>query len=101
MAQARDGIGNPILGQMLKENKECPEKIGARLVKKFNMPSYVAFRVLDLLKRFSISLVSDFSPQATRELGFKYADNMELYVSSLTGKGYIIPFAENILPIFK
>ncbi len=100
VAQARDGIGNPIFGEMLKEYNGCPEKIGSRLVKQFNMPSYVAFRVMDLLKRFDITLVSEFSPQETRELGFKYTNSLEYYVSTLTGKGYIIPFAENILPIF-
>jgi hypothetical protein len=63
------------------------------------MPSYVAFRVLDILNRFEVSLISNFSRSQTLGFGFKYVDQIENYVKKLEGKGYIVPFAENILPI--
>ena len=69
------------------------------LVEKFDMPSYVAFRTLDCLKRFKITLVFDFSKPDTESLGFSYTDDPDHYVKNLKGKGYVIPFAENILPV--
>jgi len=64
------------------------------------MPSYIAFRVIDVLKRFDVTLISNFSKKETEELGFKYTDDIDRYINkSLKGKGYIIPFAENILPV--
>jgi len=99
VAQARDGIGNNDFGDALKKYKYTPEILGEKLRKSFDMPSYVAFRVIDLLKRFEITLVSSFSKTLTRELGFTYSDNIDIYLESLNGKGYVIPFAENILPV--
>ena len=100
VAEAKNGVGNKIFGDVLKKYKNSPEKIGAKLVKKFDMPSYVAFRVIDVLKRFDVTLVSDFSKKGTKEFGFKYIDDIDRYINkSLKGKGYIIPFAENILPV--
>jgi lactate racemase len=100
VAGAKQGIGNKIFGEILKEYKNNPEIIGAKLVKKFNMPSYVAFRVIDVLKRFDVTLMSNLSKQKTVESGFKYSDDIDRYINKgLSGKGYIIPFAENILPI--
>lgn len=32
-------------------------------------------------------------------MGFSYVQDVSSYVKSLSGTGYIIPFAENILPI--
>jgi hypothetical protein len=64
------------------------------------MPSYIAFRVIDVLKRFDVTLISNLSKQETLKLGFKYSDDIDKYIKkSLSGKGYIIPFAENILPV--
>jgi hypothetical protein len=40
---------------------------------------------------------SKLTREQTQELGFEYADNINYYVKSLSGKGYIILFAENIL----
>jgi len=99
VAGCSQGVGNKIFSAVLKNFKNNPKKIGRQLVLDFNMPSYVAFRVIDLLKRFKVTLVSDFPETATHQLGFKYADDIEKYMKSLTGKGYIIPFAENILPV--
>jgi len=59
----------------------------------------VAFRVMDILKRFRVTLVSDFSSQTTLELGFRHAQDLDAHVAGLPGKGYIIPYAENILPL--
>jgi nickel-dependent lactate racemase len=100
VAGAEEGVGNKTFGKVLKEYKNSPEKIGAKLVKQFDMPSYVAFRVIDVLNRFDVTLISNLSKQETLKLGFKYSDDVDRYINkSLKGKGYIIPFAENILPV--
>jgi nickel-dependent lactate racemase len=99
VAEAVEGIGNTDFEKVLIKYQNNPEKIGKALVEKFDMPSYVGFRVLDVLKRFDVTLVSSFSKLKTEELGFTYIDNIERYIKSLKGKGYIIPFAENILPV--
>ena len=98
VSQARQGVGHPLFGEMLTRYRNHPEKIAAQLAQGFNMPAYVAFRVMDLLKRFHITLVSDFSRQETLDLGFRMTAAVPDYVSRLTGRGYVIPFAENILP---
>lgn len=99
IAGCSQGVGNRTFADVLSRFKGCPEKIGNRLVKKFNMPAYVAFRVLDILKRFKITLLSDLSKKTVQTLGFEYCDDIEQVVNGLSGKGYIIPFAENILPV--
>ncbi len=100
VAEAQQGIGNKTFEKILKKYRKNPEKIGAKLVNQFDMPSYVAFRVIDVLKRFDVTLVSNFSKQETEELGFKYTDDIDRYINkSLKGAGYIIPFAENVLPV--
>ncbi|MFT5728095.1 MAG: nickel-dependent lactate racemase [Desulforhopalus sp.] len=101
VAECADGIGNPIFESALRKYHNDPETLGRELVTSFNMPSYVAYRVIDLLNRFQITLLSGLSKQETCELGFKFIENSEIYVNNLTGKGYIIPFAENILPIVR
>ena len=98
VADCRDGSGNPVFEEALLKFHKNQGELGQRLSDSFDMPSYVAYRVIDLLMRFQITLVSSFSQQQTEELGFKYTNNLENYVNNLTGKGYIIPFAENILP---
>ena len=100
VAEAKQGIGNKTFEQILKKYKNSPEKIGAKLVIQFDMPSYVAFRFIDLLNRFEVTLVSNISKEETENLGFKYTDDIDRYIhKNLKGKGYIIPFAENILPV--
>lgn len=99
VAQAAEGAGNADFAEALKCYKDAPEKLGDLLAAEFSMPGYVAFRVLDLQKRFTITLVSDFSEEETRQLGFQYAENIETYINQLDGKGYFIPWAENILPV--
>ncbi|MCG8642033.1 MAG: nickel-dependent lactate racemase [Desulfobacterales bacterium] len=101
VAQAEEGVGNPEFESVLKQYANRTETIGSRLLKRFSMPAYVAFRVLDLLNRFDITLVSDLSKQETTALGFGYVENPDDYVERLEGRGYIIPFAENILPVLK
>jgi nickel-dependent lactate racemase len=96
-AACGQGEGNPGFARALIAFKKNPEELGKRLVSDFNMPSYVALRVIDILNRFRVTLASEFSRKQTQELGFEYTDNMDHYVESLPGKGYIIPFAENIL----
>ena len=99
IAGCSQGVGNQTFADVLYQFKGCPEKIGHRLVKKFNMPAYVAFRVLDILKRFKITLLSDLPVKTVQTLGFEYCADIEQFVNGLSGKGYIIPFAENILPV--
>jgi len=99
VAGCSQGVGNDTFSSVLKIFKDDSKKIGRELVLNFNMPSYVAFRVIDVLKRFEVTLVSDFSKFKTEELGFNYTDDIDGYTENLKGKGYIIPFAENILPV--
>lgn len=101
VAGAEDGVGNTQFESDLKQYRGKLEKIGSLLLNQFNMISYVAFRVLDLLNRFDITLVSRLSKKETLALGFGYADHMDTYISSLEGHGYVIPYAENILPVLK
>jgi lactate racemase len=101
VAGCSQGVGNDTFSSVLNTFKDDPEKLGKELAVNFNMPSYVAFRVMDILKRFNVTLVSDFSKTQTESFGFKYTDSVDRYIKSLKGKGYIIPFAENILPVLK
>jgi len=96
-AGCEQGIGNLVFARMLKEFRKNPAGLGQRLVSNFDMPSYVALRVIDILNRFEVTLASTLNEEQTRELGFEYLDNMNSYLKNLSGKGYIIPFAENIL----
>jgi hypothetical protein len=62
------------------------------------MPAYVAFRLMDLLHRFDVSLVSDLPDDQARDLGFTPVRDVRAWTTALTGNGYVIPFGENILP---
>ncbi len=96
-AACEQGEGNPVFARMLKEFRNNPQALGQRLVSDFDMPSFVALGVINILNRFRVTLVSEFNREQTRKLGFEYTDTMAHYVENLKGKGYIIPFAENIL----
>jgi nickel-dependent lactate racemase len=97
-AEAREGVGNNEFGEALKVYKRNMSALGKKLVKKYSMPSYIAYRIIDILSRYSVTLVSNFSREETEAFGFNYTDNIDEYVKNLKGKGYIIPSAENILP---
>ncbi|MBL6994851.1 nickel-dependent lactate racemase [Desulfobacula sp.] len=99
VAGCSQGVGNETFSSVLSTYKDEPEKLGRKLTETFTMPAYVAFRVMDILKRFDVTLISDLSKRETESLGFKYTDSIENYIECLKGKGYIIPYAENILPI--
>ena len=99
VAGCSEGAGNETFSSVLKNYKDNPEKLGLELAVKFNMAAYVAFRVLDILKRFNVTLISDLSQSETEALGFHYIDHVDHYIQNLKGKGYVIPFAENILPV--
>ncbi len=99
VAGCAQGVGNDTFARAMKDFKTNPAHLGRKLAAEFDMPAYVAFRTLDALTRFTITLVSDFSERETRDLGFHFAEDLESYVHELKGKGYIIPFAENILPL--
>jgi nickel-dependent lactate racemase len=101
VAGCAEGAGNETFSSVLKKYKGKPEQLGLELAETFDMAAYVAFRVLDILKRFNVTLVSDFSKSETEALGFHHTDTMDHYVQNLKGKGYVIPFAENILPVAK
>ncbi len=101
VAKAEQGVGNNTIEGALIKYKDNPEKLGEKLLKQFDMPSYVAFRLINILNRFDVTLISSLSKKQTQELGFSYTDDIETYIKSLKGKGYIIPFAENILPVLE
>ncbi len=95
------GVGNTVFGSTLAEFKDNPYALGRQLSENFIMPAYVGFRIIDLLKKFRITLVSDLSRQDTQSLGFLYTKDPESCIRTLEGSGYIIPFGENILPLVK
>ncbi len=101
VAGCSQGVGNQTFSSVLKNFKQDSQKLGKRLTSSFDMPSYVAFRLISLQERFKITLISSFDETRTRSLGFEYAGRIETYIEQLNGKGYIIPFAENILPLVK
>ena len=97
-AGCNQGVGNPDFAKALETYRTCPEALGKALTRSFHMPSYVAFRLLDLLHRFTVFLVSDLPDGLVRNLGFTPVTDIQAWTASLTGKGYVIPFGENILP---
>jgi len=99
VAGCSEGSGNDIFAHTLLTYKNNKNGLGQKLASTFNMPAYVAFRVLDILDRFEVSLVSDLSCQQTVAFGFNYVEDLQNYVNNLQGSGYIIPFAENVLPV--
>lgn len=99
VAACSEGVGNEIFAETLKKYKDDQKSLGKKLALNFSMPAYVAFRVLDILARFEVTLVSELPASQTRELGFNYVKDLENYLNNLQGKGYVIPYAENILPV--
>lgn len=100
-AEAREGVGNAEFGEALKKYRGNVSVLGKRLLENYTMPLYVAYRIIDIQSRYNVTLVSKFSREETEEFGFNYTDNIEKYVRNLQGKGYIIPSAENILPLIE
>jgi lactate racemase len=98
VAGCDQGVGNPDFAKALQTYCTCPADLGKTLTRSFHMPSYVAFRLMDLLNRFAVSLVSDLPDDLVRDLGFTPVFDIQAWTASLTGKGYVIPFGENILP---
>lgn len=98
VAGCGQGTGNPEFEAALAGFRNSPGELGRNLARKFRMPAYVALRVLDMLNRFEITLVSDLGEAVTRALGFGYTSDPQAWVSTRSGKGYVIPYAENILP---
>lgn len=96
-----EGVGSDAFGEALIKYRDDPQTLGRELTANFTMPLYVAFRVIGVLKRFNVTLVSDFNKTQTEGFGFNYVDDFENYVKKLEGTGYIIPFAENILPVVR
>ncbi|MFP4348265.1 MAG: lactate racemase domain-containing protein [Desulfococcaceae bacterium] len=101
VARADEGVGNPVFEAALRRYRGDPRPLGEALARSFEMPAYVACRVIDMLHRFRITLVSGFSREETLSLGFRYADNLPEYVRGLKGRGYVLPHAENVLPLVK
>jgi nickel-dependent lactate racemase len=98
VAGCDQGVGNPEFARTLTAYRTCPEDLGKALIRSFHMPAYVAFRLMDLLHRFDVSLVSDLPGDLVRELGFTPVTDVRAWTTALTGNGYVIPFGENILP---
>ncbi len=99
VARADEGAGNPVFEAALKRFRDDPRPLGETLARSFDMPAYVACRVIDMLHRFRITLVSGFSREETLDLGFRYTDNLPEYVRGLKARGYVLPYAENVLPL--
>jgi lactate racemase len=99
VAQAEEGVGNPAFEAALRRYRDDPRPLGENLIRSFKMPAYVACRVLDMLHRFRITLVSGLSRKETLDLGFEYANDLDEYIRRLKGRGYILPYAENVLPL--
>ncbi|MCF8126210.1 MAG: nickel-dependent lactate racemase [Desulfotignum sp.] len=98
VAGCDQGVGNPDFAKALQAYRTCPEELGKALTRSFHMPSYVAFRLMELLNRFDVSLVSDLPETLVRDSGFTPVTDIQAWTASLTGNGYVIPFGENILP---
>ena len=98
-AACAQGVGNPDFGRALTKYKDNAPALGKALASGFKMPDYVAFRVLDILDRFQVTLASDMDPEQIQSLGFKTTEDPQTFVNQLTGRGYVVPFAENILPL--
>jgi nickel-dependent lactate racemase len=103
VAGCSDGVGNETFARAMKTFKDAPEQLGKKLAGTFDMPAYVALRLMTILRQYRVTLVSDLSCSLTRELGFYHvtdgAGDLAGYIQTLGGKGYVIPFGENILPL--
>ncbi|THB72438.1 MAG: nickel-dependent lactate racemase [Desulfobacteraceae bacterium] len=99
VAGCAQGVGNPVFASALEIFRNDIETLGKRLTTDFSMPAYVAFRVIDLMQRFKITLASDLPQDVAHRTGFTILKDPVQYISELNGRGYVIPFAENILPI--
>ena len=98
VAGCSEGVGNESFAHALKTFKNNPKALGKQLAEDFDMPAYVALRVIQMQQQFDIFLVSDLDEKLTQDLGFLYTPEPQALISSLAGHGYVIPFAENILP---
>jgi len=98
-AACSEGMGNQVFAETLANYQGKKNVLGRELAEKFSMPAYIAFRVLDLQERFEIDMLSTLGKSEVERLGFNYVEDFGEYVNNLQGKGYVIPFAENILPI--
>jgi len=104
ISECREGVGNDEFDFALKKFNRKGKNLGKKLLEKFSMPSYVAFRVIDILNKFKVTLVSNINSNHVDELGFyclKSLEGLNGLIENLKGKGYIIPSGENVLPIFK
>lgn len=99
VAGCSEGAGNETFAKTLIHYRGSQNALGRKLTDNFNMPSYVAFRVLDILKRCEVTLASDLPGEATEELGFNFVEDLQNYVNNLQGRGFVIPYAENIFPV--
>jgi len=98
VAECAQGVGNDAFAAALQAFQDHPRDLGQALTRSFDMPSYVAFRVLDLVHRFHIFLLSDLPDDRVHSLGFHPVTDLDACMAHFTGNGYAIPFAENILP---
>ena len=99
VAACDQGVGNDAFARALTQYKTCPKSLGQRLGEEFEMPAYVAFRLMDILNRFQVTLVSNLEKKTVDALGFKTTHDPQGYINGLKGQGYILPFGENILPL--
>lgn len=101
VAGCGEGVGNGEFQEALIRYNADPQALGRKLARDFRMPAYVAFRAMDLLARYRVFLVSDLGEDLTRRLGFGYIGDVSEVETRFQGRGYVIPYAENILPRYR
>ena len=99
VAEASEGVGNTEFERMLRAHHHEPEALGEQLSESFSMPTYVACRVASILRCYRVILVSSLSRADTESLGFQFPESIDRCVADLEGRGYVIPFSENVLPV--
>jgi nickel-dependent lactate racemase len=101
LAIQSDGTSHPMVrpGQLIGNPIHEDATEAADIFLKNKTCTYVAFRLIDVLKRFRVSLVSGIDEGDVRQMGFIPVEDLEQYVCQLSGRGYIIPSAENVLPV--
>jgi len=101
IAECRDGIGMKEFNHALTNFRGNGSELGKKLTGNFSMLSYVAIRLIDILARFKVTLISNLTHSETEALGFNYTSDLDALIKKQHGKGYVIPSGENILPVEK
>lgn len=98
VAGCAQGVGNDTFAETMRRYGHDPSTLGRHLADRFNMPSYVAFRLIDVLSRYRVTLVSDLRDNDVRQMGLVPLGDVDAYIKQLNGRGFVMPYAENVLP---